>query len=366
MSAVSISGLRVTHGENAVLSGVDLEIEHGALVAVLGPSGCGKTTLLLSIAGLLPVSAGTIRIGDRELSAAGATVPPEKRGVGWVPQEASLFPHLSVAQNVGFGLSGGRKASARMSRVAELMRLIGLDGYGDRAPSQLSGGQAQRVALARALAPKPDVLLLDEPFAALDTQLRTSLRLEVAEILRAQRTTSILVTHDQEEALSLADRVAVMRDGRIVQTGTPAEIYDRPASRWVAAFVGEAVEVEGRWRHGRVECALGAIEAEAVGFEPAEGEAVILLLRPEWIVLRPAWLDAAESASARATGISYAGHDALVSCVLDDGLVVRARLAPFELPALGDRLSLAIRRPGLAYPVAEAVSPPDFTSTVAP
>ncbi|MBG6055091.1 iron(III) transport system ATP-binding protein [Salinibacterium sp. CAN_S4] len=357
MSGVSVKGLRVAYGDSTLLDGVDLEIEPASFVAVLGPSGCGKTTLLLSIAGLTPVAAGTISIGGRQLSAAGSTVPPEKRGVGWVPQEASLFPHLSVADNVAFGLrrSGLSRragtATERDARVAELMRLVGLTGYGNRAPSQLSGGQAQRVALARALAPKPEVLLLDEPFAALDTQLRGSLRLEVAELLRAQRTTSILVTHDQEEALSLADRVAVMRDGRIIHSGTPAEVYDRPVSRWAASFVGDAVELTGRWHNGRVECALGSVEAEAMGFEPAEGASVVLVLRPEWIVLRPGWLaHAVESAEARVTGISYAGHDAMVSCALVDGSVIRVRLPPFEVPALGDQMRLAVRRPGLAYP----------------
>jgi iron(III) transport system ATP-binding protein len=360
VSGVSVKGLRVAYGDSTLLDGVDLEIEPASFVAVLGPSGCGKTTLLLSIAGLMPVAAGTISIGGRQLSAAGSTVPPEKRGVGWVPQEASLFPHLSVAENVAFGLPRqgfarrGAAPAAKAARVTELMSLVGLAGYGNRAPSQLSGGQAQRVALARALAPKPEVLLLDEPFAALDTQLRGSLRLEVAELLRAQRTTSILVTHDQEEALSLADRVAVMRDGRIIHSGTPAEVYDRPVSRWAAGFVGDAVELTGRWHNGRVECALGSVEAEAMGFEPVEGGSVVLVLRPEWIVLRPGWLaHAVENAEARVTGISYAGHDAMVSCALVDGSVIRVRLPPFEVPAIGDRIRLAVRRPGLAYPMGD-------------
>ena len=202
---------------------------------------------------------------------------------------------------------------------------------------------------------KPKLLLLDEPFAALDTQLRGSLRREVTELLRAQRTTCILVTHDQEEALTLADRVAVMREGRIIHIGTPAEVYDRPASRWAAGFVGDAVELEGHWGAGRVRCALGSVEAQAVGFTATEGQRVVLVLRPEWIVLRPDWIaHAVESADARVTGISFAGHDALVSCALTDGSIIRARLAPFELPALGDRLRLAVRRPGLAYPMGSA------------
>lgn len=352
MSDVTVRGLLVGHGATPILRGIDLEVASGSVVAVLGPSGCGKTTLLLAIAGLLALSGGEIRIGDRVLSDSRRTVPSEKRGVGWVPQEASLFPHLSVAENIGFGLPRGRNAAARRSRVLELTHLVGLDGFDDRAPSQLSGGQAQRVALARALAPRPNVLLLDEPFAALDTQLRASLRREVVDLLRDQRTTSILVTHDQEEALSLADQVAIMRDGVIEQSGSPAEIYERPISPWVARFVGDTVELPGTWSQGRVASALGPVQAEAIGFEPVEGEQVLLMLRPEWVVLRSDVISrAAASADARVTGLSYAGHDVMVTCELDSGTVIRARLNALDVPALGDRLRLAVRRPGYAYPL---------------
>nr|WP_182491528.1 ABC transporter ATP-binding protein [Microcella alkalica] len=326
-----------------------MTIRSGELVAVLGPSGCGKTSLLLAIAGLLPVREGSIAIGSRELSRPGRVVPPEKRGIGWVPQEASLFPHLSVAENIGFAVPRGR---GRAARIRELAELVGLGALTNRAPNQLSGGQAQRVALARALAPRPEVLLLDEPFAALDTQLRTGLRREVAELLRAQGTTSILVTHDQEEALTLADRVAVLRDGHLEQFGTPEEIYQQPASDWVARFVGDVVELDGAWRGGRVTCALGAVEAAAVGFTPADGDTVRLMLRPEWIVPRPDLLaHAAAGADARVASISYAGHDAMLSCDLTAGLTVRMRMAAVDLPAVGEDLRLAVQRPGLAYPV---------------
>jgi iron(III) transport system ATP-binding protein len=221
VSDLVVSGVSVTHGSTLAIDDVSLSIRSGELVAVLGPSGCGKTTLLLAIAGLLPVRSGTIAIGDREISRAGRTVAPEKRGIGWVPQEASLFPHLSVGENIGFAVPRRSAARARAARIAELAELVGLGDLTGRAPNQLSGGQAQRVALARALAPRPDLLLLDEPFAALDTQLRAGLRREVAELLRSQGTTSLLVTHDQEEALTLADRVAVLHDGRLAQFGTP-------------------------------------------------------------------------------------------------------------------------------------------------
>lgn len=357
MSDLVVEHLSVTHGSTLAIDDVSLGIRGGELVAVLGPSGCGKTTLLLAIAGLLPARAGTISIGDREISRAGRTIAPEKRGIGWVPQEASLFPHLSVGENIGFAVprrgSGGSAAGARAERIAELAHLVGLDHLTGRAPNQLSGGQAQRVALARALAPRPDLLLLDEPFAALDTQLRTVLRREVAELLRAQGTTSLLVTHDQEEALTLADRVAVLHDGRLAQFGTPEEIYQQPASDWVASFVGDVVELEGRWRGGRVLCALGAVEASAVGFTPVDGDAVRLMLRPEWIVPRPDLLaHAAAGADARVASISYAGHDAMITADLVDGPSVLLRMAAVELPAVGDDVRLAVQRPGLAFAAA--------------
>jgi len=348
VSDLVIDRLSVTHGSTLAVDDVSAHIDSGDLVAVLGPSGCGKTTLLLAIAGLLPAAHGQIRLGDRELSSAGRTVPAEKRGIGWVPQEASLFPHLSVADNIGFALPRGR---GRAARVAELASLVGLGQLTGRAPNQLSGGQAQRVALARALALNPDLLLLDEPFAALDTQLRVGLRREVAELLRDQGTTALLVTHDQEEALTLADKVAVLREGRLEQFGTPEDIYQHPASDWVASFVGDVVELEGTWRGGRVTCALGAVEASAVGFTPADGEAVRLMLRPEWIVPRPELLaHAAAGADARVASISYAGHDAMLSCDLAGGPTVRMRMAAVELPHIGDELRLAVQRPGLAFP----------------
>lgn len=341
MSWVKIDGLRVAYGDTAVLDGVQLEIPRGSLTAVLGPSGCGKTTLLRAIAGLLPAAGGTIGVDGRLLSSPSVQVAPEKRGVGWVPQDASLFPHLSVGENIGFGL---RRGSGRAARIAELAAMVGLEEYVDRAPSQLSGGQAQRVALARSLAPQPDLVLLDEPFAALDPQLRSSLRYEVAELLRQQANTSILVTHDQEEALSLADYVAVMRNGRILQWGAPWEVYERPVNRWVAGFVGETVELDGLWADGRVYCALGLVDAEmSDGTNPVNGSPVCVMLRPEWLHLEDGGTDAT------VTAVSYAGHDALVSLELISGITVRARVAAPNLPRRGNRVSLGVKHRALAY-----------------
>ena len=304
---VTIDGLQVSYGETAVLEGVSFGIPRGSVVAVLGPSGCGKTTLLRAVAGLLPATSGTIRVGERVVSSPTLQVAPEKRGMGWVPQDASLFPHLTVGENIGFGMPRGRRADrdSRAARIEQLADLVGLDGLVDRSPAQLSGGQAQRVSLARALAARPDLMLLDEPFAALDPLLRAALRVEVAALLRDQNSTSLLVTHDQEEALSLADYVAVMRDGRLLQWGTPVEVYEQPVSRWVAGFVGDTVELDGRWvgtgtdiaaaATGRVDCALGIVPARALagatptgGTVPEHGTPIRLMLRPEWLHLSPA------------------------------------------------------------------------------
>ncbi|GAA1118135.1 ABC transporter ATP-binding protein [Arthrobacter flavus] len=349
MSWVVIDGLSVAYGGTTVLDRVHLEIPRGSLTAVLGPSGCGKTTLLRAIAGLLPAAGGTIRVGEKLLSSPTVQRAPEKRGVGWVPQDASLFPHLTVGENIGFGL---KRSPGRSGRIADLAAMVGLGELIDRAPSQLSGGQAQRVALARSLAPRPDLVLLDEPFAALDPQLRSTLRREVADLLRGQSNTSLLVTHDQEEALSLADYVAVMRDGRILQWGTPHEVYERPISRWVAAFVGDTVEMDGWWSGGRVQCALGLVEAEmADGSESVDGAPVCVMLRPEWLNVTAGGTDAT------VTAVSYAGHDALVGLELPTGFAVRARVAAPDLPRRGDQVTVGIRHRALAYPVVSASVP---------
>lgn len=354
MTGLVLEQVGVAHGSRPVVHDVSLTVARGELLAVLGPSGCGKTTLLLAVAGLLPVRTGRIATATRDLSSPSRTVPPERRGIGWVPQDASLFPHLTVAENVAFGLRRTvRDRRARRLRAEELLELVGLAGFGGRAAHQLSGGQAQRVALARALAPGPDALLLDEPFASLDTRLRASLREDVVALLRRTGTTAVLVTHDQEEALSLADRVAVLRDGRLRQIGTPEEVYQQPTDDWVASFVGDVVEVAGRWHAGRVACPLGDVAARAVGFTPAEEEAVRLLLRPEWVRPRPGRGPSEEGAAgvgARVSAISYAGHDAMLTCDLATGLQVRARVPANELSAVGDDVTLAVPGAALAFP----------------
>ncbi|MET3769847.1 ABC-type Fe3+/spermidine/putrescine transport system ATPase subunit [Marisediminicola sp. UYEF4] len=277
MSRLSMRNVVVGYGVDPVLRGISLEVPNGSLVAIVGPSGCGKTTLLRTIAGLIRARSGEVRLGPRMVTTHGIHLAPEKRRIGWVPQDAALFPHLTVAENIAFGLGGGRRAARRAAgeeRVRHLLALVGLSELADRSPAQLSGGQAQRVALARALASGPEVVLMDEPFGALDPLLRGELRTEVRALLGAEGMTGILVTHDQAEALSIADYVAVMSDGEILQFGTPAEVYERPANPWVATFVGDSVFLPGFWRSGSVVGALGSLDAEWMPRVAADGQSI--------------------------------------------------------------------------------------------
>ena len=354
MSQLSLTDVVVGFDAEPVLRGITLDVPSGALAAVVGPSGCGKTTLLRTIAGLVRARSGEIRIGQRMMATHGIHLAPEKRRVGWVPQDAALFPHLTVAENVAFGLGVGTRAARRAARGAEVERLLGLVSLGalaDRLPSQLSGGQAQRVALARALAVSPEIVLLDEPFAALDPVLRAELRAEVRALLAAEGVTGILVTHDQAEALSTADFVAVMNDGQLLQFGTPREIYERPRDPWVAGFVGESNLVRGIWGDGFVECALGRVVAQwgdASTAVPGDGQPVTLLLRPEQLVLGPT--HALPTAfSATVTTMSYGGHDVLVGLMLADGTRMISRVVSAGALSAGAPVTASISGPALAF-----------------
>ncbi|MGH3712768.1 MAG: ABC transporter ATP-binding protein [Micromonosporaceae bacterium] len=340
-----MSELRVTaavkhYGAVTALDGVELTVPAGDLVAVLGPSGCGKTTLLRCVAGFERLDAGAIEIDGRPVAGPGRHVTPERRRVAVVPQEGALFPHLSVAGNVGYGLD---RRTRRSHRVDEVLELVGLAGYQHRMPHQLSGGQQQRVAVARALAPRPPLVLLDEPFSALDAGLRVEVRADIRAALRADGATAVLVTHDQGEALSMADQVAVMRDGRILQAGPPAEVYAAPVDTWTAQFVGEAVLLPGTVTGDRVRTVLGELAVRPGTHSNGDGE-VRVMIRPEQFEL----LDAAgpESGLAPATVVSQAfhGHDALLTLRLDDGTLVTARIfGPGVAQPAGRQVSLRIR-----------------------
>ena len=321
-----------------VLAGLDLDVPVGSLVALLGPSGCGKTTLLRLVAGFERADAGTIEVGGQVVDAAGTSLPPERRRVGVVPQEGALFPHLSVADNVGFGLP---RADRRGPRVDEVLELVGLAGLGKRMPHELSGGQQQRVAVARALAPEPALVLLDEPFSALDAGLRASVRAEVRASLRAAGASAVLVTHDQQEALSVADVVAVMRDGRVVQAAEPWELYSRPADVGVATFVGEAVLLDGTATGGRASSALGELVLE----RPVDGD-VALVVRPEQLEVDPVDLPSVE---ALVVDRVFYGHDALLRLQLPGGVAATARTPGSSQPPAGSTVRVGVRGPVVAF-----------------
>jgi iron(III) transport system ATP-binding protein len=288
MTDLAVAGLDKAFGDLPVLTGMDLQVPAGSLTAILGPSGSGKTTLLRVLAGFERADAGTVTIGSSVVDGPGVQVAPERRRIGYVPQEGSLFPHLTVAANVRFGLPGRQR---RGPLIAELLEAAGLSGLGPRYPHQLSGGQQQRVALARALAIRPKIVLLDEPFASLDAHLRASIRADVQQLLRERGTTAVLVTHDQDEALSAADLVAVLRDGRIAQCGTPLDLYARPADAEIAHFIGDANLLDGMLGGvlgaGMVETILGRLPAELAGPGDPDHGPVTVLIRPEQIELRP-------------------------------------------------------------------------------
>ncbi|WP_137387859.1 ABC transporter ATP-binding protein [Rhodoligotrophos defluvii] len=286
MAFLELENLSKSFGGNVGVHQVNLAIARGEFVSFLGPSGCGKTTTLRMIAGFEPPSMGAIRIDGRDVTG----LRPNQRNIGMVFQSYALFPNMTVAENVGFGLKVARKpASEIAARVAEMLQLIGLPEHGDRYPYQLSGGQQQRVALARALAPKPSVLLLDEPLSALDAKIRISLREEIRRVQRQLGITTIYVTHDQEEALSMSDRIVVMNEGRIEQLGTPFEIYNYPRTRFVASFVGTLNLLHAKV----VDPASGRMEVDGQGLNLAghlngakAGDRVTFALRPEAISLR--------------------------------------------------------------------------------
>jgi iron(III) transport system ATP-binding protein len=330
--AIDARGVEKAFGANRAVAGASLRVREGELVALLGPSGSGKTTLLRTIAGFETPDAGTVAIAGRAVAGPGTWVEPEDRRIGMVFQDGALFPHLTVEGNVAFGASGS-------ARVGECLALVGLAGRGRSYPHELSGGERQRVALARALAADPEVVLLDEPFAALDAGLRESLRAEVAAILREAGTAALLITHDQAEALSLARTVAVMRDGRVEQVGTPEEIYERPATRWVAEFLGEADVLPGTAADGLAECELGRF-----GVPPHLSGDVELVVRPESVAIGHS---AAHHSAAEAVVVSrsFYGHDQLVQLALPSGLRLRSRRLGFPAWHPGDRVRVWIDGP---------------------
>ena len=347
MNELEITGLEKSYADQEVLRGLDLNVEAGSFVSVLGPSGSGKTTLLRVIAGFERADGGRVRLRGEVVDDPSCFIGAERRRIGYVPQDGNLFPHLTVERNVGFGLE---RRDRRGKRVADLLEMVGLAGLAHRYPHQLSGGQQQRVALARGLAIDPALVLLDEPFSSLDTSLRASLRHDVRTILRDAGTTTILVTHDQDEALSLADRVAIMHEGRIGQFETPAVLYARPSSPALARAFGHANFVAGVMKDGGAETPLGRLTLELRDEALREGTAVVVLVRPEQLVMRARPLD--HRVVARVEDVEFYGHDAIVKLTLDaaGGLMLTARSSnPTALPERDTQVGVEVAGPVVAW-----------------
>lgn len=352
MAGMECSGIAKAIGRRPLLEEISFTVPEGTLTAVLGASGSGKTTLLRILMGFVRADAGAVRVGDRLVTEVpGVHVAPEKRGIGYVAQEGALFPHLTVRDNVGFGLS--RQERRQGARIAEAMEMVGLGAAAlDRPPHELSGGEQRRVALARALAPRPSVILLDEPFSGLDAALRAETRTAVLAALAGAGATAIMVTHDQAEAMSMGDEVALLRDGRLVQTGRPPELYHRPVDLDAARFLGDAVVLRGRAAGSVVSCSLGALP---MSVSPGDGD-VEVMLRPEQItVAAPA---SPGGVRAEVSAVDFFGARTVVTLNVDGEApgTVRATVFSHEAPGVGDRVVLGVSGTVVAYRSGAAVA----------
>ena len=339
MALLELQQLAHAYADHTVVDGLSLHLAPGTIGCLLGPSGCGKTTVLRCIAGFERPDAGVIRVGGDVVSGPGQHVPTERRRIGMVFQNYALFPHLSVAANIAFGLQA-LPSAARNRRVDELLALVGLPSQANRYPHELSGGQQQRVALARALAPRPRLLLLDEPFSSLDVDLRERLAAEVGAILRAEGTTAILVTHDQHEAFAMADEVGVMQHGRVQQWDTPYNLYHRPANRFVADFVGQGAFVPGEvLAGGAIRIGLGVLRNAAPGAAAhwKSGDPVSVLLRPDDIVH-----DDASGVTAEVLAKAFRGAEFLYTLRLASGEEVLSLVPSHHDHALGERIGIRL------------------------
>jgi len=357
MSVLRVSDIEKSFGGYPVLRGVSLDVAAGGITAILGPSGCGKTTLLRLVAGFLRPDCGSIEIDGQLVSGTSRQVPPEQRRLGYLAQEGALFPHLTVAQNIAFGLP--RRSRKDNRRLAELLELVSLDAaLVGRYPHELSGGQQQRVALARTLAPEPRLVLLDEPFSALDASLRAETRALVAAALAATGVTTLLVTHDQEEALSFADQIAIMRSGVLAQVGDPREVYDDPVDLPTAEFIGDTCMLPGIVRGDVAHGVLGEVPVRRPSAGRRFDGPAILMLRPEQLLIRPisstAIASAAGGAAAVVTSVDYFGHDCIVTAELPADArtpptTLTCRLLAGEQLKPGDAVTISVNGSALAF-----------------
>jgi iron(III) transport system ATP-binding protein len=353
---LEVRGLGKSFGGHTVLDHIDLTVTAGSTTAVVGASGCGKTTLLRLVAGFETPDAGTVTISGRRVTSPESSVAPHRRSVGYVAQDGALFPHLTVGQNIAYGLSGNARSREVRDRVIELLETVSLEAsFASRRPYQLSGGQQQRVALARALARKPVLMLLDEPFSSLDTGLRASTRKVVAGLLADAGITTLLVTHDQEEALSIADQIAVMRDGRFTQVGTPQGVYRQPTDRFTAEFLGDCISLPCTVMSGIAECALGRVPVQT----SADDGTATLALRPEQLVATVVSDSAAHVRSRQddsRTGLGtviateFLGHDVLLTIdPAGDAGPITVRQNSFNTPPIDAKVRIDVLGSGVAF-----------------
>ena len=348
MTRLAATDLHKAFGDQSVLAGIDLTVPEGSLTAILGPSGSGKTTLLRILAGFERCDRGVVTLGERVVENGRHHLPPEERGIGYVPQEGALFPHLTVERNIAFGLP---RRQRRSRRLTELTEMVGLGPYASRYPHELSGGQQQRVALARALAIEPEVVLLDEPFSSLDASLRAAVRADVSRVLRDAGTTAVLVTHDQDEALSLADLVAILRDGRIGQSGSPQELYDTPVDPAMAAFLGDANLLPGAVDTDVAATALGTLPLRPGPRRITGPTSATVLVRPEQVEIRPGRSPHGLVASVLVA--EFHGHDTVVHLRPDPASGLEALVARTDGDANlqpGAEVTVTARGPVLAWP----------------
>jgi iron(III) transport system ATP-binding protein len=333
---LDLTDIEIAYPPRRVIQDLSLRMHCAGIGCLLGPSGCGKTTLLRAIAGFEPVRRGSIRLEGVELSRPGWTLPPERRRIGMMFQDLALFPHLTLADNVAFGLRGW-KAEERRARVTELLRLVGLDEYAGRYPHQISGGQQQRVALARALAPRPRLLLLDEPFSSLDVTLREDLAREIRAILLREGIGGLLVSHDQFEAFAFADEIGVLHEGRLLQWDSAYNLYHRPVDRFVADFIGQGVLLAGQvGEDGRIYTELGDIEGvSGIGWAP--GDPVEVLVRPDDVIH-----DDASPLSAEVVERTFRGAEFLYTLKLPSGARLLCLAPSHHNHALGQRIGIRL------------------------
>ena len=329
---LEVENLRHAYGQQEVVRGLSFSLARGAIGCLLGPSGCGKTTVLRCIAGFEGIQEGEIRLAGKVVSGRGVMLPPERRRIGMVFQDYALFPHLPVSGNIAFGLHA-MAAPERVARVTQLAQLVGLSASLDKYPHEISGGQQQRVALARALAPRPELLLLDEPFSNLDVDLRERLSLEVRDIIKASGATAVLVTHDQQEAFAMADEIGVLHQGRIQQWDNPYNLYHRPANRFVADFVGQGVFLPAKALNGRqLQIELGVLQGDSQGLQNLE-----VLLRPDDVVH-----DDAAPTQAEVVHKAFRGAEILYTLRLASGQKVLALVPSHHNHALGEKIGIRL------------------------